>query len=166
MEKNEIVKALRCSAQIPSNEEQCAGCPYFVLEHPSEDDVKELGLEPEWQWKGCNVDRMALDAADRIEKQERQIQTLKWERDVAVEQAARDKHRWIPVKERLPEPGKMVLLIVNGKVKNITLIGAYELGEFDTDEGWILEMWSEWEDPKVTYWMPLPELPEEEKDEK
>lgn len=52
------------------------------------------------------------------------------------------------------------------KVKNITLIGAYELGEFDTDEGWILEMWPEWKDPKVTYWMPLPEPPEEEKDEK
>lgn len=77
METNEIVKALRCSAQIPSNEEQCAGCPYFVLEHPSEDDVKELGLEPEWQWKSCNVDRMALDAADLIEKQDVEIKALR-----------------------------------------------------------------------------------------
>ena len=161
MEANEIVKALRCSAQIPSNEERCAGCPYFVLEPPSEDDVKELGLEPEFRWKGCNVDRMALDAAGLIEKQERQIQALKWERDAAVEQAARDRLRWIPVRERLPEPEKMVLLTVSGKVENISLVDACELGEFSTDEGWILEMWPKWEDPNVTHWMPLPELPEE-----
>lgn len=55
---------------------------------------------------------------------------------------------WIPVSERLPEPEKMVLLTVSGKVKNISLVDAYELGEFDTDEGWILEMWPEWEDPQ------------------
>lgn len=138
MERNELVKALRvCATTKP-----CSECPYEV------DEGK------------CWTKDFA--AADLIEKQERQIQTLKWERDVAVEQAVRDKLRWIPVKERLPEPGKMVLLIVSGKVKNITLIGAYELGEFDIDEGWILEMWPEWEDPKVTHWMPLPELPEEE----
>lgn len=138
MERNELVKALRvCATTKP-----CSECPYEV------DEGK------------CWTKDFA--AADLIEKQERQIQTLKWERDVAVEQAVRDKLRWIPVKERLPEPGKMVLLIVSGKVNNITLIGAYELGEFDTDEGWILEMWPEWEDPKVTHWMPLPELPEEE----
>ena len=155
METNEIIKALRCSAQIPSNEEQCAGCPYFVLETPSEDDVKELGLEPEWKWKSCNVDQMALDAADRIEKQDAEIKAL---RDKVPE--------WIPVSERLPEPEKMVLLTVSGKFKNISFVDAYELGEFDTDEGWILEMWPEWKDPKVTHWMPLPELPEEEKHEK
>lgn len=141
METNEIMKALRACAQ-----RDCGACTCYQA--------------------GLNCDTKNSAAADLIEKQERQIQTLKWERDVAVEQAARDKLRWIPVKERLPEPGKMVLLIVNGKVKNITLIGAYELGEFDTDEGWILEMWPEWKDPKVTHWMPLPEPPEEEKDEK
>ena len=163
METNEIMKALRvCATTKP-----CSECPYEV------DEGK------------CWTKDFA--AAELIEKQERQIQTLKWERDVAVEQAAmeiqelrnslavlgqanaalRDKvPEWIPVTERLPEPGKMVLLTVSGKVKNISLVDAYELGEFNTDEGWILEMWPEWEDPKVTYWMPLPELPEEEKDEK
>lgn len=169
METSELIKALRCSAQIPSNEEQCAGCPYFVLETPSEDDVKELGLEPEWKWKSCNVDQMALDAADLIEKQAVEIRELR--NSLAVfgqaNAALRDKvPEWIPVSERLPEPEKMVLLIVSGKIKNISFVDAYELGEFDTDEGWILEMWPEWKDYKVTHWMPLPELPEEEKDEK
>lgn len=148
METNELVKALRDCV----NKCDCATCEY-------------RNVSDEFGEKFC-FDVLMDRAANLIEKQERQIQTLKWERDAAVEQAARDKLRWIPVKERLPEPGKMVLLIVSGKVKNITLIDAYELGEFDTDEGWILEMWPEWKDPKVTYWMPLPELPEEEKHEK
>ena len=36
-----------------------------------------------------------------------------------------------------------------------------KLAEFSKDEGWILEMWPEWEDPFVTYWMPLPKPPAE-----
>lgn len=99
--------------------------------------------------------RLQIQAADRIEKQDAEIKAL---RDKVPE--------WIPVSERLPEPEKMVLLTVSGKFKNISFVDAYELGEFDTDEGWILEMWPEWKDPEVTHWMPLPELPEEEKHEK
>ena len=99
--------------------------------------------------------RLQIQAADRIEKQDAEIKAL---RDKVPE--------WIPVSERLPEPEKMVLLTVSGKFKNISFVDVYELGEFDTDEGWILEMWPEWKDPKVTHWMPLPELPEEEKHEK
>jgi hypothetical protein len=26
-------------------------------------------------------------------------------------------------------------------------------------EGWLLEAYPEWENPQVTYWMPLPESP-------
>lgn len=85
------------------------------------------------------------DAADLIEAQAAEIEKLKAQVP-----------RWIPVTERLPEPYEDVLLIVNGKVDNVTLIDAREIGSFDKSEGWILEMWPEWEDPKVTYWMPLP----------
>lgn len=85
------------------------------------------------------------DAADLIEAQAAEIEKLK----------ARVP-RWIPVTERLPESDEDVLLIVNGKVDNVTLIAAREIGSFDKSEGWILEMWPEWEDPKVTHWMPLP----------
>jgi hypothetical protein len=66
------------------------------------------------------------------------------------------RQRWIPVEERLPESDGDVLTIVTGKVNNVTLIDAQEIGSFDKSEGWILEMWPEWEDPKVTHWMPLP----------
>lgn len=68
---------------------------------------------------------------------------------------------WILCSERLPESDLEVLVIVSGKVENITLVDSVEIGNFDRDEGWILEMWPEWEDPNVTHWQPLPELPKE-----
>lgn len=72
-------------------------------------------------------------------------------------------NEWISVKDRLPEIDGNVLVIVNGKPhKNVTLESAYELAEFSPSDGWILEMWPEWETPKVTHWMPLPEPPEAE----
>lgn len=49
-----------------------------------------------------------------------------------------------------------MLVIASGKVGNIRLENSIEIGRFDRDEGWILEMWPEWEDPTVTHWMPLP----------
>lgn len=69
---------------------------------------------------------------------------------------------WISAKDRLPENDDIVMVIASGKVGNITLVNALELGTYSIDEGWILEMWPEWEDPKVTYWMPLPQPPEGE----
>ena len=69
---------------------------------------------------------------------------------------------WISVKDRLPKTDEYVLVTVSGHPhKNITLVRAYELAEFNVDEGWILEMYPEWENPTITHWMPLPSPPEE-----
>lgn len=67
---------------------------------------------------------------------------------------------WIPVEEALPEnPDVMVLVQVSGwPVKNIELIDACKLAQYDPKEGWILEMWPEWEDAHPIAWMPLPEM--------
>ena len=46
-------------------------------------------------------------------------------------------------------------------VANITLDEAMEIASHSRTEGWIVETWPEWDDPTVTYWMPLPEPPEE-----
>ena len=73
-----------------------------------------------------------------------------------------EERRWIPVTERLPGNDDFVLVSVCGKAGCITLENATELAQFSMDEGWILEMWPEWEDPKVTHWMPLPESPKAE----
>ena len=70
---------------------------------------------------------------------------------------------WISVKDRLPADFGEVLVIVSGNpCENITLDGAYEIAEYDPVEGWILEMWPEWESAVVTHWMPFPDPPEEE----
>ena len=68
---------------------------------------------------------------------------------------------WISVEDRLPDNDDIVMVIASGKVGNITLVNAFKLATYSIDEGWILEMWPEWEEPKVTYWMPLPQPPEE-----
>lgn len=74
-----------------------------------------------------------------------------------------EERRWIPVMERLPETEEFVLVIVNGKPhRNITLENACELANYIPGEGWVLEMWPEWESPDVTHWMPLPEPPKED----
>ena len=75
----------------------------------------------------------------------------------------KDVGKWISVKDRLPDYMGEVLVIVSGKPhENITLDGAYEIAEYDPVEGWILEMWPEWESAVVTHWMPFPDPPEEE----
>ena len=69
--------------------------------------------------------------------------------------------RWIPVAERLPDEYQGVLCIVDGQPEeNITLEGAYQIGEWDGCGGWIIEEWPEWEDAKVSWWRPLPGPPE------
>lgn len=124
---NDITKEEIVQALRACGEMNCSPCKY------------------RWSKEPFCVDALIRDAADLIEAQAAEIEKLKAQVP-----------RWIPVEERLPESEGDVLLIVNGKVDNVTLIDAYELGSFSKSEGWILEMWPEWEDPKVTHWMPLP----------
>ena len=70
---------------------------------------------------------------------------------------------WIPVAERMPEDEQPVLAVVSGQPeKNILFDHAIELAKFSRVEGWILEILPEWENPKVSHWIPVPELPKEE----
>ena len=80
VESGEIIRALRCSSN-PMKDERCNGCPYEGAE-----DIEELRRELEEACGGpvvlpvtqsdglhhyCDVDRIAQDAADRIEELER-----------------------------------------------------------------------------------------------
>lgn len=71
----------------------------------------------------------------------------------------RKKHKWIPVTERLPEVGEeFVLAEVSGRYRNIKFANAVEMAMYYED-GWQLEAYPEWENPKITHWMPLPDPP-------
>ena len=73
---------------------------------------------------------------------------------------------WIPVEERLPEDcEEIVLMQVSGKMaENIWFDNAFELATYVNGEGWILENYPEWENPKVITWQPLPEPYKPKKD--
>lgn len=72
----------------------------------------------------------------------------------------RERHRWIPVEERLPEDSdKIVLIQVSGRpCENIELKNAIEFASYNKEEGWILENYPDWEGAKLVAWQPLPEL--------
>lgn len=67
--------------------------------------------------------------------------------------------QWIPVEEQLPEnPDETVLVQVSGRPKeNIGFVDALQLAQYNPEEGWILEMYPEWEGAHPVAWMPLPE---------
>ena len=69
---------------------------------------------------------------------------------------------WISVNDRLPEDEQGVLVIASGRPReHLELDNARELATFYAGEGWLLEDYPDWDDPQVTYWMPLPERPED-----
>ena len=65
---------------------------------------------------------------------------------------------WIPVDEGLPPCSDDLLLIqCSGKPRaNITLIHALCLASY-TEEGWILELYPDWDGAEVEVWQYLPE---------
>lgn len=57
MKTEKIAAALRCSSQVPGPQLDCRACPYRMEE--TVDGV---------DYAGCDCDRIALDAADRLEE--------------------------------------------------------------------------------------------------
>jgi len=111
---------------------------------------------------------------DELEKAEREIDRLRAERE------------WVPVTERMPESGAIVLACYRNALGKLRRIRAEwvaaktceadldsEIGEYDeasdtyyTPEGWYekIDNWDEYtsifvHEGEVTHWMPLPEPP-------
>lgn len=60
----QIVYALRCTASCDQRGD-CTSCPYRVVEQLNEEQVKELGTD---KWESCDIDKIAMDAAERLEE--------------------------------------------------------------------------------------------------
>lgn len=69
--------------------------------------------------------------------------------------------RWIPVTERMPDKEEFVLVVVNGRWRNIKFVNAAQIAMYDED-GWWIEAYPEWKNPMVSHWMLMPEPPEVE----
>lgn len=69
--------------------------------------------------------------------------------------------QWINVNDRLPELDECVLVIAEGRCGDIYLEDSYELACFQgCIEGWFVYSRLDMDDPSVTWWMPLPDLPD------
>ena len=108
--------------------------------------------------RNCGVSGCAImrEAAGRIANQRTHIAALQQE----IEKLRRQVPRWIPVDERLPEDRSDVLVV------------AYWHERWGVYMGWCAPERGEWSvhigigdrnDVAVTYWMPLPEPPKEER---
>ncbi len=107
---------------------------------------------------GC-ANACLLEVATRLEElveERRSISTLlqKIESLEAENNRLREDRRWVPVGERLPEVGSLVLAFINGEVMEATFVGGGGLA-WQTDRGGF----------NATHWMPLPPGPEGAKPE-
>lgn len=151
MKNEEIVRALRCISTA-GGENACEHCPYWKEEEVPKEERPLYGADT---MHSCDVDRVGLDGADLIERLTDRC--ARYAEEIAV---AQERARWIPVTERLPEDGDVVLCWYEyfrfGEYNRRTYgIGYYINGIWGGDV-------SNGRNIKVLAWMPLPEGPEVE----
>ena len=136
MTDKDLVNAIR-RLKVETGSLACMGCGH----------ARNCGVS------GCAIMR---EAAGRIANQRTHIAALQQE----IEKLRRQVPRWIPVDERLPEDRSDVLVV------------AYWHERWGVYMGWCAPERAEWSvhigigdrnDVAVTYWMPLPEPPKEER---
>ena len=130
MKIDEIVTALRCC--ISADLDCCKTCPAA-------------------QEDGCE-DAIKVYAADLIENQRREIEALR-----QANSALRERQKWIPVAERVPEPETRVLVL--DRRGNMM---ARTMRQLPTDKTPVFRSDGLMPGKDVTHWMPLPEAPEED----
>lgn len=104
MKTEKIAAALRCSSRVPGPQLDCRTCPYHMEE--TVDGV---------DYAGCDCDRIAVDAADRLE--ELVDRCARYAEEIAV---LREMLRRVPVAERLPKKdGKYLCWYGFGPNRNV-----------------------------------------------
>jgi ribosomal protein L29 len=111
--------------------------------------IRELAAERDTlraQLAGLRQQRMEDDA-----HRNQEIDTLRTQLAEALE-----RERWIPVEERLPEPLRLVLLVIDNYTQ--PTVGHLSIPESDGRA-----QWSEWDrwilHHRVTHWRPMPAVP-------
>lgn len=138
----DLVAAMRCSSQAPVPFPPCATCAYRVVELL---DGKE--------YTSCDCDRMGMDAADRIE--ELVERCARYAEEIAV---LRERQRWIPVTERLPEDDGRYLCRYGFKAAGMVFYQTLDYYATDVQPHFQHEgLYG----MRVTHWMPLLEAPDE-----
>ena len=171
MTDQELIQALRCTSATGDPVGDCKKCPFLRTEHIGADLAKTFGQD---YWEACDVNAVAIAAADRIANQNTHILTLRREieglrsqneqlRDasalLAKESAELLERRWIPVTERLPEVWR------NDETAELVNYMIYS-PDFGVDIGNYHAKAKKWLcmalPCTVTHWMPLPSGPEVE----
>lgn len=172
MKRDEIVAGLRW-LRPESGDFACDGCGWenscgargcrIVREAADmleNDESQAIALQRELALRQAQLDCATASSAV-LKKQNEQMrdaaaQVTKLAAEAAVE---RD---WISVEDRLPEDDGDVLAIASGyPTPNITLEDVMVVAAFCGGEGWYIGEYPDWDDPIITYWMPLPEPPKE-----
>lgn len=98
--REDIVRALRCSATY-SEAMDCTGCPYLLEETLTEDVAQIVGDK---LWMSCDVDQIALDAAEVLETDARTISALIDDREYYVRKCEELKNQ-VPQHNCVPPEG-------------------------------------------------------------
>lgn len=143
LKPEELVKALRCTATPGGPTGDCEMCPYYRRENLNDELKEKLGTDT---WTSCDIDKVGMDAADQIERDQKEIEALRAKLP-----------KWISVKERLPiDRLKKYLVAFRDTGGSIV-----DMARYFPSDGWTCD---NWDVPQnlITHWMPLPEPPKEE----
>lgn len=76
LKPEELVKALRCTSTPGKPTGDCEMCPYYRRENLNDELKEKLGTDT---WTSCDVDKVGMDAADQIERDQKEIAELREE---------------------------------------------------------------------------------------
>lgn len=74
MSCEDIIRALRCTSTPGDHTSNCEQCPYWKKEQLNGQLKEKLGTD---EWTSCDIDKVGLDAADRIERLEAENKALR-----------------------------------------------------------------------------------------
>ena len=74
MSCEDIIRALRCISTPGDHTSNCEQCPYWKKEQLNGRLKEESGTDT---WTSCDIDKVGLDAADRIERLEAENKALR-----------------------------------------------------------------------------------------